>query len=215
MRAIAFLGFCSLLAPALRATDDSSGYGGFQLGMTLPAAVEHAGRLTSDVKVVHQRPALIQELEWQPKNDAIRQGLLSFYAGELSRIVVTYDRYKVEGMTPDDMIEAISESYGVAARPAAQVVYRSNYGDSAAVLARWENTRNSLDLIRSGDGSTFVLILYAKRADALAQNAIAEALRLDEQEAPQRRQQQQKQQEERERLEKEKARALNKPKFRP
>jgi hypothetical protein len=36
---------------------------------------------------------------------------MRFHNGELFRIVVTYDRYKVEGMTASDMIQAISMTY--------------------------------------------------------------------------------------------------------
>jgi hypothetical protein len=59
------------------------------------------------------------------------------------------------------------------------------------------------------------MILYSKRADAAAQAAIAEAVRLETQEAPQREIDKQKKRDDDDRLALEKARTANKPNFRP
>ncbi len=141
--------------------------------------------------------------------------MLCFFNGELFRIVVTYDRYKVEGMTAEDMIEAISATYGTATRPAAEIAFHSNYAEVATVLARWEDSEYSYNLVRTGDRSSFAMVLYSKRLDALAQAAIVEAVRLDAQEAPQRELEKQKKRAEEEHLVLEKARSVNKPNFRP
>jgi hypothetical protein len=42
-----------------------SRYGEFQIGMDLPAVAKQANRKPSEAKVIHQRPAVIQELQWQ------------------------------------------------------------------------------------------------------------------------------------------------------
>ena len=154
---------------------------------------EAGGIKASEAKIVHQRPAVMQELEWQPSGfrtsddaDPIRDGLLCFYNGELYRIVVTYDRDRVEGMTADDMIAAISTTYGIATRPKVEIAYHSNYAEVAPVLARWEDSEYSYNLVRSGYGDSFGLVMYSKRLDALAAAAITEAVRLDAVEAPQR-----------------------------
>src|SRR2546427_2510052 len=55
-----------LSAPSLCA-GDLSRYHEFQLGMNLPAVVKLVGMSSSGLKVIHQRPELIQELDWQPK----------------------------------------------------------------------------------------------------------------------------------------------------
>jgi hypothetical protein len=133
----------------------------------------------------------------------------------LYRVVVTYDRYRIEGMTAEDMIAAISTTYGPATRPTAEVAYHSYYGDSAAVIARWEDAEYSYNLVKTGDHSSYALVLYSKRLDVLAQAAIAEAARLDAQEAPQREIDKQKKQEEDEQIVLDKARSANKPNFRP
>ena len=214
---------CLLSAPALYSADLSH-YRGLQFGMSTAAASKDVGRPAAEAKPVHQRPALIQEMEWQPgqylrpdpaTNDPVKQGLLCFINGELYRIIVTYDRYKIEGMTVDDMVEGISATYGVASKPTAEIAFHSNYAEVATVLARWEDSQYAYDLVRTGDQSSFAMVLYSKRLDILAQKAIAEAVRLDAQEAPQREIEKRKDQAEAERIISDRARSINKPNFRP
>src|SRR5207253_8496673 len=56
-----------LLAPLLRAQDLSK-YRHFALGMSLTRVLNRTERQMADVKVLHGRPALIQELTWWPPN---------------------------------------------------------------------------------------------------------------------------------------------------
>jgi len=214
---------CGLAAASLYAGDFSS-YRGFQFGMNVPVAAQQAGMQPTDARFVQQRPGLIQEIDWRPgssdladlpKTDPVQNALLCFYNGQLFRIVVTYDRYKVAGMTASDIVDAISLTYGTATRPTTQIAYHSFYGEVAPVLARWGDSEYSYDLVRSGDGSSFAMILYSKRLDALAQAAIVEAGRLDAREAPQREIDKQKKRDEDERLALEKSRSVNKPNFSP
>jgi len=176
----------------------------------------------SDVKVVHKAPAVIQEIDWQlrsqfadAKPDPVKEGLLSFYNGELSRIVITYDRYKIEGMTTDDMVDAISTTYGPASHPKVDIPYHSNYAERATVLARWESPEYSYDLVRTGDQGSYALVLYSKKLDALAQAANIEAVKLEAMDAPRRELERVQKREEDERLALEKTRVANKPNFRP
>jgi hypothetical protein len=214
---------CILSAPTVY-SGDLSHYRGLQFGMNTTDAAKEEGTPAAEAKLVHRRPALIQEMEWQPgqhlrsdpaTTDPVKQGLLYFVNGELYRIVVTYDRYKIEGMTVDDMVEGISATYGVASKPTAEIVFHSNYAEVAKVLARWEDSEYIYDLVRTGDQSSFAMVLYSKRLDILAQKAIVEAVRLDAQEAPQREIEKQKDQAEAERIIRDRARSLNKPNFRP
>jgi hypothetical protein len=172
--------------------------------------------------VVHHRPAVIQELVWHPnsfgasgKADSIKYGRLSFYNNELYRIVVTYDRDRVEGMTAGDMIAAISTTYGKATTPKVEIAYESNYAEVAQVLARWENSEYSYNLVRSGYGDSFGLVMYSKRLDALAAIAIKEAARLDAKEAPQRAVEAARKQKQQEASALDKARSANGPNFQP
>ena len=220
--AIAIL--CGVLSTSVLYSGDFSHYRGLRFGMNTADAAKAAGTSATETTLVHRRPALIQEMEWQPaqslrfdraNTDPVRQGLLCFVNGELYRIIVTYDRDKVEGMTADDMVEGISATYGLASRPTAEIAFHSNYAEVAKVLARWEDSEYSYDLVRTGDQSSYAMVLYSKRLDVLAQAAIIEAVRLDVQEAPQREIEKQKDQAEAERVIRDRARSVNKPNFRP
>ena len=124
-----------------------------------------------------------------PETDAVREVVFSFYDGALFRMVVNYDRNRTEGFTDEDMIEAISARCGIAVRPVATIVLFSTahaYNDKEKVLARWEDSQYSYNLYRSSNQPAFGMLVFSKRLDALAQTAIAKAIRLDNQEAPQR-----------------------------
>jgi len=213
-----------VMAPSVD-EQDFSRYREFQFGMNLPAIAKLAGLEPSQAKVIHRRPALIQELNWQarltltsPQADPVRAVFFSFYNGELFRIVVNYDRYKTEGLTNGEMIEAISARYGTATRPTAKTIRFSSfqvYDDSEVVIARWEDSQYSFNLFRSYYQPTFGMIAFSKPLDALARAAVAEAIRLDEQEAPQREIERQKEQDAKDRAGQEKARLANRPNFRP
>jgi hypothetical protein len=205
---------------------DLSRYREFQLGMNLLAVAKQIDARPSEVKVIHQRPAVIQELEWRPRlalvssreADSVNEVLFTFYNGELFRMVVSYDQQRTEGLTDQDMIEAISATYGIATQPAAKIILFSSsyiYNDSEKVMARWEDSQSSLNLFRSSNQPSFGMLVLSKRVDALAQEAIREAIQLDEQEAPQRDIERQRKESEEIRAVQEKARPANKADFRP
>jgi hypothetical protein len=215
---------CGIIGTSMVYAGDFSSYRGFKFGMMLPAAAKVAGINPSDARLVHQRPAVIQELDWLPhstllveptKNDTVKDGLLSFYNGELFQIIVSYDRYKVEGMTAEDMVDSISQAYGPATRPKVQIAYHSNYAEVSEVIARWEDSEYVYNLVQTGNRASFAMIMSSKALNALAQAATLEAIRLDALEAPQRAIDLQKKLEADGRTELDKARAVNKPNFRP
>jgi len=214
---------CALLSIPLLSSEDLSRYRNFQLESSLSAVAKQAGLQTSEAKVIHQRPAMIQELEWQPgslpgassRMDTVQLIIFSFYNGELFRMTVNYDRSRTDGLTAEDMIEAISAKYGTATRPAAEILFPTVFNESAKVLARWEDARYSFNLVRTPYQGGFGLVLLSKRLDAQAQASIVEAVRLEAQEAPEREAALVKKQADEERAEREKARLANKPNFRP
>jgi hypothetical protein len=127
-----FLAFSSQSDPAMTPvpnTRNLSRYRDFQFGMGLFAVAKQAEVKPSEARVIHQRPAIIQELQWRipralvssPEPDPVKGILFSFYNGELFRMVVTYDQFRTEGLTNDDLVEAISAEYGTATKPATQV----------------------------------------------------------------------------------------------
>ena len=223
LRAYSFSPAASLvLAPSIDALDLSS-YREFQFGTSLPAVAKQIKMRPSDARVIHQRPAVIQELEWRlpqsaASTDSVEEVLFTFYNGDLFRMLVTYDHSRTEGLTDDDMVEAISAKYGIATRPAEKIVLFSSsqvYNDSEKVIARWEDSQYSFNLFRSTYQPTFGMVILAKRVDALAQVASVEAIRLDEQEGPQREIDRQKRKDAENLVEQAKARLANKPAFRP
>jgi hypothetical protein len=214
------LGIGVSMAPAWAA--DLSRYRTFQLGMSLATVAGQVGVSPSEAQVIHRRPALIQELNWRPQplgsafhTESVQGVVFSFYDGELFQIAVTYDRFETEGMTADDFIQAISATYGTAEKPtlAANAVPAS-YGEQPEIVARWQDAEYSFDLTRSSYGPSFKMIGRLKRLEAPAQAAINEAGRLDDQEAPQRDAARKADEKDAERTKLEKARLLNKPKFR-
>ena len=209
-------------APAMGAPDLSR-YRGFQFGETLQAVAKQAGLDVSQAKVIHARPAVIQELEWPIwlassfSQDPVKSIMFSFYNGELFRILVVYDRAETQGLTTEDMTEAISARYGTATKPAKIAIAFSSaqvYNDSEVIIARWEDPQYSFNLFRSSFQPTFGMVAFSKELDALARTATAEAIRLDAVEAPQREIQRQNQEDEKNRQSLEKARQANKSKFR-
>ena len=57
------LGLVVLTQPAHG--QERSGYRGFQLGSNVPSVSALAGVAATDVTTIHQRPALMQELQWR------------------------------------------------------------------------------------------------------------------------------------------------------
>src|SRR5256886_15696140 len=147
-----------LVAPLLRAQDLSK-YRHFTLGMNLTNLLERTEQKLTDVKTIHGRPALIQELTWWPPNvpgtsvrsDAVEQILFSFYNGELYKISVTYDRSSTEGLTEEDMVKSISAKYGPATYIALAIDFATNdrYDVTQKPVASWEDAQYSFNLVRS------------------------------------------------------------------
>lgn len=217
--------FCILLAtPTLCATDFST-YRQLRLGLSTPAAVKLVDSNSAAVRLVHQRPELIEELTWRVSTpygalsghspDPVSDVLLRFYNSSLFQMVVTYDRQKIQGLSERDLIELISKVYGPSRSSTISIPLRSTYGENAAVMAAWGDAKYLLSLVRTGDHSSFALVLTDLRVDELARKASREAERLDMAEAPARAIEIQAKQDERAKTALEKARSLNLPNFKP
>jgi len=183
-----------LLTPLLRAQDLSK-YRHFTVGMSLTKLLERTDQKMTDVKMIHNRPALIQELTWWPPNvpgtslrpDSVEQILFSFCNGELYKISVTYDRPSTEGLTEADMVKSISAKYGATiVAPEIDSATSDRYNSKQKPVASWEDAQYSFSLVRSSFGDALGLVAFSKRVNAQAELAIVEALKLDEQEGPKR-----------------------------
>src|SRR5712664_782764 len=184
-----------LTAPLLRAQDLSK-YRHFTLGMSLTRVLERTDQKMADVKVIHGRPPLVQEVNWWPPNlpgtsfqsDTVEQILFSFYNGELYKIFVTYDRTSTEGLTAEDMVKSISAKYGPATsvKPEVDSATNERYDMKQKSGASWEDSQYSFKLGRSSFSGGFELVIYSKRLNAEAEVALAEAVKLEKQDEPQR-----------------------------
>lgn len=181
-----------LTAPMLRAQDFSK-YRSFSLGTNLAAVLKHTDQRLLDVKATHDGSVLFQELTWHPafaassRSESVDELVFSFYKGELYKMVVTYDRASTEGLTADDMVKSISTKYGPATSIALEIDAAANepYTMRAKPVASWEDSQYALNLLRSSYSNAFELVIYSKRVAAEADAALAQVVKLDEQEAPQ------------------------------
>ena len=185
----------SLLSTPQVHAQDLSRYRNFSFGTTVADLSKQIDQKPANAAVLHERPALIQELTWWPPQpygslrpaEPVDQLLFSFYNGALYRMLVTYENSATKGLTDEDMIRVISAKYGLATRPVAAVVnfpMNPSYKATEKVIARWEDSQYSLNLFRSY-GDTFAIVMFAKQLDVQAGVSIAESVKLDQEEAPQ------------------------------
>ena len=208
---------------SLAAAADLSKYRDFQLGADLPTVARLIGASPSQAKLIHSRPALVQELAWRPQSlgpspkvESAEAVSFSFYNGTLFRIGIKYDRYATEGLTAEDFVEAISATYGPPAklRPPVRPL-KESYGDQEETVARWEDPQYRFELVRASYGPTYTLVGILKSLEAPVQAANVEAKRLDDLEAPQRDAARAEAEQNAKAATLEKARVVNKAKFRP
>jgi hypothetical protein len=224
-RTIATSMLCAALFSSLGAAQDLAKYRDFQFGMSLESVANQIHVNTSSAKTTHQRPALIQTLQWEQsayanpasKADSLRNVRFDFYNNELSKMVVTYDTAGTEGLTTDDMIEAISAIYGPATKPEKTIAVSASgvYEDNEKILGSWEDAQYSYNLFRAAYGNAFGLVAFSKKLDVMAGDSGRESDRLDKLEAPVKELARQKKLEEDRGAAQEKARLISKPKFRP
>jgi hypothetical protein len=184
-----------LLASPMLLAQDLSKYRQFTIGMNLSKVLERTEQKISDVKVIHRNPVLIQEVTWWPPNlvgtsfrsDSAREILFSFSNGELYKISVSYDQAALEGLTTEDIVESISAKYGAPSKPTTEMSVATNdlQNEREKIIARWEDSQYSLSLHRSIFSSDYVLVISSLRLNAEATEAIANALKRETEEAPQ------------------------------
>jgi hypothetical protein len=188
----------SLSAPLLHA-QDLGRYRDTHLGSDVAAVSGAYGLSSKDVKTVHQRPALIQDVEWRSRrflsasvaiDDPLSDIMFSFYDDQLFRIVANYDRKQTEGLTDADLIEAMTTAYGPPhpvsparrARTSPESLRAENTDER--VIARWEDAESRVTLVRTRYPAAVSLVVLSKRLSGLAGSAGVEAARLDRLEAP-------------------------------
>jgi hypothetical protein len=185
-----------LLSTPILSGQNLSTYRKFSLGASLANISKRISQDPGQANLIHQRPAIIQQLtywpiptsSYAPQAESVSQILFSFYDGELYKIAITYDGEATQGLTDDDMVQAISARYGMATRfyPEIELPTNQEYAPKQNLVARWEDSGTSVDLSRSEALNSFELDVFSKTLETKAQEATAESLKLEKQEAPQR-----------------------------
>jgi hypothetical protein len=203
-------------------------YREFALRSDVATVSRLTGVPTSELKTIHERPAILQDLQWRPSRwnasstvastDPVDKIGFSFYDDQLFRIVVDYGHERTDGMTDADVIAAITAVYGTPVKrlPGTIRIASQLEAESGSPVARWGDGEYAVVLYRTSSYSeAFRLIMTVPALDDLARRAELRALRLDDQEAPQREIARQKKEKEDLRVAAEKSRAANKASFKP
>src|SRR6187399_1968185 len=163
-------------------------YRDFRLGSDLATVAKAIGTAPSAITLIHQRPAVMQNIEWRPRyfsrdvspaTDPVDSMMFRFYDDQLFAVIVDYDRQRTAGLTDADMIEAVSVEYGPARLPAAATRAQTAPAGADATLATWGDAQWSVTLVRAGYPLAFRLVVTSTRLEQLARAASTEANRLD------------------------------------
>jgi hypothetical protein len=222
--ALVAISFLALFASVAGAQNFSK-YRDYEFGTDIDTVAKQLHMDGSAATTVHRRPEVIQTLSWRqysypsssPKPDSLQTLRFDFYNGALARIVVGYDPVQVQGLTAEDIAEAISHVYGRPSLVSTTVVISEpgRREETRPVLARWENPEYTYSLFSAPYGSSFGIVAVSKRLDLMATVADREANRLDELEAPLREAERQKKVDQDLQAARDKARLTTKPNFRP
>jgi hypothetical protein len=224
---IAVLCFSVALVGSPALGQDLSAYRGVNLGDGLQKVIGATGASPTDIKLVHERPVLMQELEWRLRalggsivtNDPVQRVVFSFYHDQLYRILVTYERARIDGLTDADLVDSLSSTYGAPLTSEATKALRPSETPDLAeqyrVVARWENAEHSIVLLRGAYLVPLSLVMLAKHVATDARHADLEATRLNLSEQPAREALKAREAAEAQRLAQEKVRPANKAAFKP
>lgn len=178
---------------------EQGSYRDFTLGAPLASISTMTESRPTDVRVVHERPVVMQELRWLPsafgtagrsatRGKGVQQVTFSFYEQHLYRMMVDYDRAQTKGLTDRDMVDALAATYGP---PSSSKLSDEATGFSAEdvpsrVVARWNHPGYAVVVSRWAYGGAWRLVVESTQLAALARTADARATVLDVQEGPQR-----------------------------
>jgi hypothetical protein len=179
--------------PTLAAESTLSSYRGVVLGDTVQVTLARLQLSETDVKVVYERPTLVQELTWRPHRfvsgttiapDALAEMVLTFHRDRLVRIVVAYNRDRTEGLTNADLHDALTREYGTSLLAATPTQAANAASSFAETVGRWEDAATSLVLQRERYPHRLGLTITSIEANRAMEAAMAEGLRLHASEAP-------------------------------
>jgi hypothetical protein len=194
LRSLAVAGLTLILSLTALHGQDRPHYRSFILGSGLSSVSAQIKGSAADATVVHNRPALIQHLLW-------RQPYFVASSNE----------------TQTDPVEQIAFSFYNDQLFRLVIAYdrQRTKGMTDADMIRALSDAYTVVLFRASFGEGFQVVVTSTSLDALARTADAEAVRLDQREAPQRAMAQEKKAAEDARLSLEETRATNNAAFRP
>lgn len=193
-KSVISLGLVLLATPVIFG-QDLSRYRKFALGSSLAVISKQVGQDGGQATLISESPALVQEITyWQidasdgtSRSEPISHITFDFYNGALYRIVVVYDQKSIEGLTEDDMVKAISARYGIGVRLYPEIDFPSHdvYAAPEKVIARWDDSENSVIFFHSSGLESFGISVFSKQLSAQAEAAIIESAKLAKEQAPQ------------------------------
>ena len=185
---------CIVLAVSTVSSAELSRYREFELGTsvaTVTAVTQNAAR----VRIVHSRPALIQQLEWRPRymagapqadRDSIGEVVFSFVDDQLFQMSIAYAQDRTSGLTDQDMVGSLTAVYGAPSSPAPRTRTTSSLValDAPVVIAEWRHADTTVVLQRKEYSESFFLVITSLPLDIIARKAQATAVAMDQSEAP-------------------------------
>ena len=184
-----------LVLPETSAESVLSQYRGVTLGDSVQLVVDRLQVAASDVKVVQERPTVVQELTWRPHRfisgttvvpDALAEMVLTFHAGLLARIAVIYDRDRTQGLTNADLHDALGSVYGASLLIGIPTQSTQSPSSERQTIGRWEDAETHLVLWRQQYPTRVGLTITSIASDQALQVALVEGVRLHASEAPMR-----------------------------
>jgi hypothetical protein len=191
--------FIGLLCAPLSASSSAvlSRYRDVTLGDSAQAVAERLHLIASDVKVIYDRPSLVEELTFRTRPfvsgaavavDPLAEMVLTFHMGRLARIVAMYDRERTIGLTDADLEELLSEVYGVPLlrSKAPEISTAPGAQSPRRALSVWAEADTTLTLWREDYPRRIGLTITSVAAERELQKAIAAGARLATEEGPER-----------------------------
>ena len=211
-----------VLTAQLVSAQDLSSYRVYDLGSSLDSVLTASAARAADVKVVYERPSMIQVLEWRAPYtrsgtelvDPVRRIMFSFCDDALYQVLVSYDLDRTDGLSNSEIIDSLTAAYGTPSPRSAQNRPLDAAPDTV-VLAQWDTAGSSLTLLRGVYSPEFQLMLTSKALSTRARSATREAARLEAADAPRRELEQRKKDKADANVARDKIRATNKAAFRP
>jgi hypothetical protein len=216
------LPFALVTTPA--AQSSLSSYRGVTLGDSVLTAVNQLKLTAADVKVVSERPTLVQQLLWRPHRfisgtavepDPLADMMLTFHLDRLVRIAVTYDRPRTEGLTNADLFDALTGVYGTSLLVSTPSRPVDSSSTPPVTIGQWGDGKTSLVLQRERYPDRLSLTIISIEAFAAMEQALAEGLVIQTTEAPARELARRQAETEAARVRDEQVRRTNKAAFKP